>query len=259
MNALPKHSNSWNKLTPPLRPTEAVVWRMRDLSREGPALLFGVTPEFCLAFDELTAVDSNAEMIAKVWPGDTENKKAILGEWADMDWPEHRFASVVGDGAITLLDSLSAISTIQQRAFSWLQPGGTFVHRIFECPDEPISVEDLVDQLAKPASVNWNAFKLRLMYHQAQLDGGANSLSQVLDLFNRIAPDRDAVAAATGWSREQIDTIDLYQGINTVACKPTRIQWMSTVPSDAVNLQFYHVDGYDLAGTCPIMVWEKPQ
>ena len=258
MNALPKHSSSWNKITPPLRPTEAVVWRMRDLSTDGPALLFGVTPEFCLAFDDITAVDNNADMIARVWPGDTDNKRAILGEWASTDWPENRFATIVGDGAMTLLDSLSAISSIQRRAFSWLQPGGTFVHRVFECPDEPITIEELADQLSKSAIMNWNAFKLRMMYYQAQNDGGINSLSQVLDLFNSIAPDRDAVCDATGWNRDLVDTIDLYQGINTVACKPTRAQWMSTIPDGAVNLQFYHVDGYDLAGTCPIMVWEKP-
>lgn len=259
MNSLPNHTNNWNRILPPFRPTDAVAARMRELAPDGTCLLLGVTPEICLAFPEVIAVDSNAEMIQRVWPGDTPGKTAMLADWTTMEWPEARFASIVGDCAITLLDSFASITAMQSRAFEWLQPGGRFIHRIFEQPEEPIGIEELVQQLSQPATIGFTAFKLRLQYYQAQQDRGPHSLAQVLDLFNSIAPDRDVLCAATGWLREHVDTIDLYEGTNTIACKPTRAEWMSMVPAQAVNLEFHHVFGYDLSGTCPIMVWEKPQ
>lgn len=257
MTALPKHSNNWNKITPPLRPTPAVAAAFRALSKPGKTLMFGVTPELHAVFPDLLAVDGNPEMIRSVWPGDTLLKKAQVGEWMDMGFAPRSFANVIGDGAITMLSSQDNIRKIQNEAYKWLEPGGIFIHRLFETPSETISKDSLIEILNNPATINWNAFKVLMMFHQAQTNNYVNYLPGVLDLFNEIAPDRDAVCTATGWDRSIVDTIDLYQGIGTITYKPNRAQWIDMIPEDAVNINFHIVPGYDLCEMCPIMTWEK--
>jgi len=257
MSALPKHSNNWNKLTPPLRPTPAVAAMMQQLSKQGRALMFGVTPELHKVFPDLLAIDANPEMIKQVWPGDTLLRTALVGECMSMRFPPESFANVIGDGAITMLSSPDNIREIQNKAYEWLEPGGMFIHRLFECPDEQITLDRLIDILKNPATMNWNAFKMLMMFHRAQNNNSIIQLNSVLDLFNEIAPDRDAVCTATGWDRAVVDTIDLYQGIGTITYKPNRAQWIEMIPEDAVNIHFHTVPGYDLYEMCPIMTWEK--
>jgi hypothetical protein len=259
MTALPKHSSSWNKLTPPLRPTDYVANSFRSLSKPGKTLMFGVTPELHAVFSDLLAVDSNPEMIRTVWPGDTLLRTARVGEWSSLSFRPNTFASVIGDGALTMLASLSNIRNVQAKAYDWLEPGGTFVQRLFERPSTAVTIDQLKTILSQPATMNWNAFKLLMMMYQAELNAGINSLPGVLDLFNKLAPDRDAVCAVTGWERATVDTIDLYQGITSVTYKPNRAEWISAVPDNAVNISFHLLPGYDLYEICPMMVWEKKQ
>jgi hypothetical protein len=257
MKSLPQHSNNWDKLTPPLRPTPAVAEQMSKLSLPGPTLLFGVTPELHAVYSDLLAIDSNPDMIQHVWPGDTLSKSAQISDWNSMQFDKNSFSCIVGDGAITMLDSIDNIISIQARAYDWLKPGGTFVHRLFECPEHEITAEHLIGILSSPATINWNAFKLLMMYYQAQNNCGRNILSSLLKLFNKMVPNREAVALATGWSLDAINTVDFYAGIDTITFKPTRSGWIDMVPPGAINLKFYKTSGYDLAEYCPIMVWEK--
>ena len=75
--------------------------------------------------------------------------------------------------------------------------------------------------------------------------------------FNANFPDRDRLADATGWSRAEIDKIDLYEPSSDIYSFPTRQQCLSVIPSDFVNMRFVPVGTYELAERCPLLVMEK--
>jgi hypothetical protein len=73
-------------LKPPLEATaetaEAVASAIGD--RRKRVLLLGVTPRLAGVGTETTAVDWSGAMIARVWPGDTERRRAVEADWRTM-------------------------------------------------------------------------------------------------------------------------------------------------------------------------------
>jgi len=253
MNPLPKHSASWNRLAPPLRPTTQVAQQMRDLCVTGETLLLGVTPEFHPLFDNLLAVDVNQHMIDTVWPGDTESKKAILADWKTMTWSPGQFGNIISDGALGLLGKLDNMVNFANKCKLWLKPNGRLIQRVFERPRIPVTIEELKYDLQARTGLGWNGFKWKMVYYIAAKNNGPVELAKVRDLFNEIALDRKYVAMSTGWNIDDINTIDLYENIDTVTFVPDRQQWVCVF--DIAD--FVETTGYDLADTCPIIVWKK--
>lgn len=256
------HSRNWDKLGPPLRPTIDVADYMRDQIRwRGRVLLLGVTPELHAAFDDIIAVDRDGDMIRNVWPGDTDTKAAIQGEWLKMRWPEESFDGIVCDGGLGMLEDHDDMRYFQSMCSRWLRPGGTVVHRLFERPvgRDAITREALFSVVDDPDRVNWHAFKWLMAFHLCDAnDDSKLRLVEVMDLFNDMFPDRDLLASKTGWSRESIDTIDLYRGSDRISYFGTRDEYAATIPGSAVDVSFRVVPGYDLFECCPIMRWRKP-
>jgi hypothetical protein len=70
-------------------------------------------------------------------------------------------------------------------------------------------------------------------------------------------PDRDALSAATGWSREDIDTIDVYANSPDVYSFPTFAQLRETIPDVFGNVRLQACGLYPLAERCPLLVLER--
>lgn len=249
---LPNHNKSWSKIGPPLRPTPQVAQHIRNLSVEGDTLLLGVTPEFHPLYDSLTAVDSNPLMLEKVWPGDTESKKAIVADWVTMKWSPATFDNIIGDGGLTMLGDLDTITTFVNQCTVWLRPNGMFIHRLFERPKFPISYSELEYEVQSATGINWHGFKWKIAYHIAEINDGYVALAGVRDMFNKLVTNRSMLSNTTGWPIEEINTIDLYENIDTVTFLPNRQQWSSVIDCDFVD-----TTGYSLAETCPLMIWKK--
>ena len=250
--SLQNHSSNWNKLTPPLRPTMEVAREMYKLTPRGRTLLLGVTPEFHSVFEDLHAVDFNPKMIEHVWPGNTLIKRAHLGDWRTMDFEEDRFDAIIGDGALGLLGDLEAIQDFQARAVKWLRRGGVFAHRVFERPTPALTIADLQKDIAG-TRLCWNAFKMKLLFYVAEQNQGPAKFSEVLALFNKLVKDRDA----TPWTRAEVDTIDLYAGLDGGTVMPDRAQHSYMLPEGSTDWQIVPTAGYDLAECCPIMIWKR--
>ena len=60
------HSNNWDKLTSPARPSVSDINSFKSLIPEGPILLLGVTPEIANAYDNVLAVDRDIKMIQNI-------------------------------------------------------------------------------------------------------------------------------------------------------------------------------------------------
>ena len=241
-----------------MKPAPSDVAHYQQLVGNGPVMMMGVTQELYPAFNDITAFDRDEAMIKRVWLGDTVTKRIIHKDWLDIkfDSPPN-FAGIIGDCAIPMLMDTATMRQFQEQCLNWLRPGGVFVQRLFERPDKPYTRSDLLEVMSKPATINFHAFKWMFCMVLAAESGYQVKDTDRFALFSELCSDRDQLAATTGWSRDAIDTIDLYvDGTNTIAfCD--RAEYLSTIPDQAVDIQFTHMKDYDLAGNCPIMSWRR--
>lgn len=252
-----KHSNNWDKLKAPARPTESVINTYKTLIPEGPIYLLGVTPEIANRYDNVLAIDHDIKMIENVWPGDTDTKMAVNASWETF-LPGKKFNGIIGDVALTLLADKRHITAFNQKALNMLNPDGTVAQRIFHKPSNPITRDMLSDMLTKPATVNFNAFKWMMFMCYAEETHNKIKLRNILKFFNQICPVREFVAKDTGWNIDDINTIDLYKDTDWEVIVMSKKEWLETVPKGAVNIKFTYNDDYDLAELCPILSYGKP-
>jgi SAM-dependent methyltransferase len=249
----------WSQLRPPLRPHPDVIAPVRTLigNPDGPVLLLGVTPELATAFESVHAVDKSPEMIAGIWPGDTPMRHAVQGDWLHIPGPDGRFNAVVGDASPNNVSYPDEVCRLLLRVRELLAPGGRFACRVFERPAWPFTREDLLDMTTNPARINFQAFKWMFAMHLAAHTEPSVPVRRVLALFEQMFPDRDGLAARTGWPRADIDTVEVYRESPVVYCFPDRSEFLRMLPQGFSEVAFHACGGYDVAECCPILSCRK--
>jgi hypothetical protein len=251
----------WHLLTPPMRPHAEDVRLFKEQSVPGKVLLLGVTPELHAAFDDILAVDRDGDMIAKIWPGDTDSKRVTQGNWQEMDWPDDSFSSIIGDFSIMFLHDTQMLADFQARCLRWLKPGGTMVQRVFFRPDDPVTLEDLNRVIDGTKRMNFHAFRWYMAQYLAEQQNSAGVLhGDVYKLFNTLCPDRSALLATAGWDSTNIESVELYKDSTVTIGWHKKTELLSTIPAQAQTVQLWYVPGgtYDLDQYCPVMRWNKP-
>ncbi|MBL8905190.1 MAG: class I SAM-dependent methyltransferase [Rhizobiales bacterium] len=249
----------WSGLEAPLRPNSEIRARIVDLVGSGSdrVLLLGVTPELALSFENVVAVDKSAAMIANIWPGDGAKRRAIQADWLELDGSLGRFTAAIGDGSGNVLSHPGEIRQLLLTVREHLEPGGRFVCRLYARPEKPWSWQELLDEAAGRATVNFHAFKWKIAMRIAADGGAAVPVTRIHEQFERHFPDREKLAAVTGWDRSVIDMIDTYRGSSAVYCFPTRAEFLDCLPSGFRGIGFHPSGTYDLAEDCPIFACEK--
>jgi hypothetical protein len=132
---------------------------------------------------------------------------------------------------------------------SMLKPGGVFACRMFTRPDKPIELDQLYQESVDP-TVNFSAYRRLLPMYLAELHGPVVPVNQISTLFNQLFPDRSQLP----WTAEQLSKIDDYSNSDTTTWFPTRDEILTLFPKGA---RFIDVGTYDIADTCPILVFNK--
>jgi SAM-dependent methyltransferase len=256
-----EYHRAWSKLTPPLRPHPEAVAAIRAQIRDRPGrtLLLGVTPELADISDDLVAVDRNHSMVQHVWPGNTASRRAIVGDWRHCDFVPASFSYCVGDTSLGAMRFPDEVVSVCNQLSQILRPGGKFVCRVFVSPDVPESVEAVRDAAMSGAIRNFHAFKFRMaMALIADRSQPRVGVDAIFNTFNCLFKDRDELTRATGWSRDQIDTIDFYQGSNVAFHFPTRDRLLSVTSKIFADSRFVSSGAYELAERSPLLVAQKP-
>lgn len=255
-----KNSRHWSRIEPPLRPDPATVSAFQRLAGGATSrvLLLGVTSELANAFESVQAIDKSPQMIANIWPGNTASKQAEQGNWLELPVPARPFDAAVGDGCLSNLVYPHDVREVLRRVFHSLRPGGRFVCRLFERPDQIWSREDLIAEAAAPARINFHAFKWKVAMHLAATTHATVPVPQILSLFNELFPDRAGVAARTGWPRELIDLVDVYRDSEVQFTFMTRREIIDVLPAGISDLRFEICSDYDLTECCPMMSFTHP-
>jgi hypothetical protein len=246
----------WAQLRPPLRPTPAVAAAIAAaIAGHGDsALLLGVTPELADIAEATLALDWSEPMIAEVWPGDTDARRAVLGDWRSMPWRRRRFSAVIGDGSLNVLDYADYPALFGELG-RVLLPGARLALRVYEAPTDGPPVEALRRETLAGRAGGFHAFKWRLAMALVAADGDASvALRDIHEAFERAFPNRQALGAATGWAAAEIGEIDAYAGSETRYSFPTRAELLAALPARFANPRFVAAGEYELAERCPILV-----
>jgi hypothetical protein len=248
----------WAGLKPPLRPNAEVVCALRAATedRDARVLLLGVTPELACIGRTTVAVDMSAAMIAAAWPGDTDSRRAVHGNWLQMPLRQREFTAVIGDGSFAFLP-LSAYARLFEQLKPLLLPGARLAMRFYETPEGCETIAQLCAAVMAGNGAGFHAFKWRLAMAIAAETGNA-SIPVVLihRVFEREFADRAALSAATGWSIEKIAEIDNYAGQDTVFSFPTRREMLNELQDNVLTARFAVSGTYELAERCPILLAE---
>lgn len=190
-------------------------------------LVLGVTPEV-IALDWSAAarqvtIDSSAGTIASSWqPNPRVASQAICAWWQEMPLETASIAAAVGDGSLNALTSFAEYPVVLAEAARVLRPDGLLVARCFLKPERRETPEDVMALALRGEFPIMSGFRFRLAMALAGQDGSM-ALGQVPETIDRLAPDREALGEATGWTRAEIDLSD------TGAGSPIRI----TFPTEA--------------------------
>lgn len=262
--ALPSHWNEyhrrWSRLTAPLRPDADIVDGFERIveGHNEHVLLLGVTPELASIGKRLSAIDCSAAMIANIWPGDTSRAHAQEGNWLAPPFADASFSAIMGDGSLSTVNWPADYRTLLSEAARMLEPGGVVALRLFKTPDQCETRAALkADTLARTCR-SFHAFKWRLAMAVVAEAGDPNiAVTAIRAAFDAMFADRDALSAATGWSRDDIDTIDVYANSPDVYSFPTFAQLRQTIPDTFARVRLVDCGSYPLAERCPILAMER--
>jgi SAM-dependent methyltransferase len=249
----------WHRLGSPLRPCSEDVENFRHEmgSDPGRCLLLGVTPELAGLSATLTAIDNSASMIAELWSSRNTGNPVILGDWLNLPFANGSFDTIIGDGCLVLLSHPAQHQRFFEQLGRVISPGGKIVLRAFVSPEQGESREHVCQEALAGRIKSFHAFKWRLSMAIASGTAGHNiSVAETCATFDQLIPDRQLLASVTGWSAEDIATIDIYRNSDARYSYPTLAQVRQIISAslDETGMIYGH---YELAERCPILVLES--
>ncbi len=197
----------------------------------------------------LVAVDRSSAMLDAVFPRD--RGAAVVADWRALPYPAASFDWVIGDGCTCTLAFPDDYRALSRELGRVLVPDGELVLRLFAAPEVAESLDAITADLAAGRIGNFHVLKWRIAM-AIQSPARAVPVTAIRDAFDRLAPDRAALAAATGWSMATIATIDAYAGSDAHYSFPTRVEALAAlVGFEEVACE---TPPYELGDRCPTIV-----
>jgi SAM-dependent methyltransferase len=222
--------------------------------------MLGVTPELAAIGRKLTAIDQSPEMIAGIWPGDTDTRRAVAGDWLDMPMDRDSVMAIIGDGCLSALGSSHERRRLLGEIARTLRPDGRAVIRTFASPEMPEDLAAVHTRAMAGAAGTFHALKWRIaMACAAAVPDHAMPVATILEVFERLFPDRQALAAATGWPLPVIGTIDVYARSKAVYSFATLAVLTEEAAEHFGGVEIRPTGRYPLAERCPLLVLTRPR
>lgn len=243
----------------PQVPDDGVVRRYRELigARDRRILLLGITRALAGLGRDLTALDFNPTQIVRMWPGDAPDRRAQLGDWRDLEPPQDRFSAAVGDGSLSTLAWPGEYRSVLGRVAAALAPRGLVVLRCFLAPDEPETLEQVVEDVLAGRERDCNAARWRVAMALVDANGCVPARA-FASAWRRQFPDFAALAERTGWSLEAMNVIfDGFGRSDQQFSFVTRAALLGTLPPTLGEARFEPSGTYPLAERCPFLVVER--
>ena len=253
-------ARKWARVKPPLRPNAEVAEAVRaELAPlDGPTLLLGVTPELAMIAGPVIGVDRNPGMIACAWPGNADGRQAVQGDWLAMPVSGAGIANAIGDGSFNTLAYPDGYVRLFAELLRVLKPGGRVIVRNFTTPAAGDTLAAVRAATLARRIVSLHAFKWHLaMAVVVQSESPNIRVTRLRDAFHEIFSDQVALMTATGWSADEIDTIEVYKDSVVSFSFPTLAEFRRVIPAGFGAVRVLPSGSYEMADRCPIIVMDR--
>ncbi|TIS53451.1 MAG: class I SAM-dependent methyltransferase [Mesorhizobium sp.] len=258
-NAIRKH---WELLGAPLRPPAQVVEaynRELDLA-QSHVVMFGVTPELAGLGASMTAVDESLDMIAGIWPGDTDTRKAVPGDWFDLPFSDASVEALIGDGCLSVIGAADLRCRLFASIARALKADGRAGIRLYALPEMRDDPQD-VRALAMAGAVStFHDLKWRVaMTAIGDAPDYIMPVRRILEQFEALFPDRAELSERTGWELPVIGTIDVYRNSPAVYSFAPAAAIVEEAEEYFGDVGTASTGTYGLAERCPLLVLRSPK
>lgn len=262
-------SRHWALNTSPMRPSaEDGAFTLSALQAAFPSeeahysvVVLGVTPEV-VGLDwprqvRVLAFDQSPEMIHSVWRSNpTRDSSVTQARWEALPLDDASTHAIAGDGSLNALPGLESYPNVLSEMHRILAPGGRVALRCFVRPDVAESPETIGMDVFSGKVGGISALKWRLAMTLVEEGSASVRLPAVYRAFETLFPSREALMVATGWTSEEICTIDPYLDSPTCLNFPTLAQFKAACGP------WFDVIGtlqgtYELAERCPTLVMRR--
>lgn len=255
---------------PPLRPCAedaAIIsgilrdGRLEDSAGQTDILLLGVTPEIAAlplpSKSSLLAIEQSQAMIDLIWPGDISNRrKAVRGNWFEIDFKPCTYDFVIGDGFTTGLAYPDQYRNIAARISEWLRPEGLLISRLFVRSAPQETHERIFVDLQARRIPRFDTLKWRLgMACQTDVKAGV-ALGDIYHAWITLEKSWPSLAQESGWPESTVQTINLYSGRKNRYHFPT-IEEITAEFSGSLELVSTTIPRYHFGECCPTLVFRR--
>jgi SAM-dependent methyltransferase len=254
-------------LGPPLKPSSEDVqfvenevenWSSSHPGKRVRALLLGVTAGIAnMRWPEessLIAVDNSFEMARTVWPGNIPSKRrAVCGDWLSLPQAHGSCDVVIGDGSMNCVRYPDGFRALAKSVCGVLRPDGVLLLRSFVRPERKDSLEQVFADLFRCRFPTVNHFKFQLLMAMQRSTEQGIVLDDVYREWVRRKINKDELIALTGWEKQSIRSIEIYEGQDVVHTFPT-VSELRSVISEFFDEVSIATPGYLLGDRCPSFV-----
>ena len=114
-----------------------------------------------------------------------------------------------------------------------------------------------MEAVIRTGKIAFQHFKFKFaMAIAAELGTPNVRVASIPEFFDARFPDRDRLAAITGWDRAEIDTVDIYRNSAANYAFPTMKQLLSVVPPSFSRLRLVPVPNHPLGDEWPVLAME---
>ncbi len=250
---------------PPLRTPESVANIIFDLANNvisnkpnTKILLLGVTPEIALLpwnkNITLTAFDKSKEAISVVWQNNPNIQSTVQqGDWLTLPLEDQSVACAIGDGCNTQLDHMNLYPTLFNELKRVLNKEGVVITRIFIRPELPGSFKEIVKSTFEGKIQYFGTLKWKIAMTLAEQSKKSEvKVAQILETFEDLFPNRDELLRCTDWTKDIINTIDVYKNSHQSYTFPTLNEFKKTIHG-IFEITEIKYDTHELAECCPII------
>ncbi|WP_161634561.1 class I SAM-dependent methyltransferase [Mesorhizobium loti] len=218
-------------------------------------LLLGVTPEFARIGKTMTAVDAGAHMIGALWIGDSDDRRAVVGNWLSLPLANRSIDAAVGDGCLAAVTGSQARLGVLREIARVLKPNGRAAIRLFARPEKSEDIGDIDADVRAGRVSEISELILRIaLWLPAEAPDYARKMNDVLDKIDEMYPDREKLLAVTGWEPDVFNLIELYRGAQTVCTWPPEQDSIDEASTFFKDVKLVSSGNYRCSERCPLLV-----
>ena len=244
-----------------MRPNADVIACVRALIGDDNArcLLLGSTSEYAALGLPIFAIDLTFARLAGLWRGDDSTRLCAQADWAQMPIASGAFTHVLGDGSLNAVP-FEALPSLLAEVARVAGPRGTLIARTFCRPEVAEASADIREAVRRGQIANFHALKWHIaMSLLSGPDRADLRVTEIRDAFCTLYPDRPALCRDTGWERDEVDTIDVYDGSTAIYNFPTEAAIVAQLRRRFTTVETIRCGTYPLAERCPLLVARNPK